>query len=214
MQRDVNWRIYVPELPVEALLVCLHGRRGDDRFAFDDIGVHRFVAAGSKPWAVASVDGGASSYWHRRSNGTDPQTMVFDELVPLVREEIGPVPVLLLGWSMGGYGALLAAAQRPSEVAAVAASSPALWPSFPQVAVGSFDGSVDFERNNVFAEIAQLRQMRIELACGDGDPFHNAVRSLANELPASETHFGPGFHEASTWRTFIPAQLRFLQLSI
>lgn len=214
MQREVNWRLYVPDAPVEALLLCLHGRNRDDRFAFDDIGVHRFVAAGKKPWAVAAVDGGASSYWHRRISGEDPQGMVLDELVPHVREEIGPVPLMLLGWSMGGYGALLAATQRSSAVAAVAASSPALWPSFRHAAPGAFDSREDFERNNVFDEVVRLRRMPVELACGDDDPFRAAVQSLASELPTCETNFGSGFHESSTWRSFIPAQLHFLQRSI
>ena len=83
--------------------------------------------------AVASIDGG-NYYWHaRRSESTgadnispdtppcDTGAMVMDDFIPLLgsigldRSRVG-----FLGWSMGGYGALLlAATMGPTKVAAV-----------------------------------------------------------------------------------------------
>ncbi len=48
------------------------------------------VAAAAAPLAVAACDGD-DSYWHPRSDGTDAMAMFFEELLPLVDHQIGPV---------------------------------------------------------------------------------------------------------------------------
>ena len=214
MGRQVHWGLAAPADPAEAIVLCLHGRGGTHRFAFDTIGVHRFVAADGLPWAVVAVDGGASSYWHERDDGTDAQAMVFDELLPVIRDRFGALPVVLLGWSMGGYGALLAAADRPGQVVSVAAASPALWRSFDDAAPGAFDDSADFAAHDLFARVAGLRRTPVRIDCGRDDPFAGAARALARELPAAESDFGAGFHEAGSWRSRIPQQLAFFRRAL
>src|SRR5690349_4610528 len=65
-----------------AVLLCLHGRGASYRMAFDAVHVHHVVAAARKPIAVVAVNGGESSYWHKRRSGIDPQAMLHDELLP------------------------------------------------------------------------------------------------------------------------------------
>jgi len=202
-----------------AVLLCLHGRRGDDAYAFDVMGVHRFVAERKLPWTVASVDGGEASYWHRRKDGRDPQAVIFDDLLPrLIGGADGAngaaeaVPVLLLGWSMGGYGALLAAADHSDVVRAVTTSGAAIWRSAGDTAQGAFDDRPDFARNDLFApaRLAKLDNANVRIDCGDDDPFARANRDLADRLPKATARFGAGFHDTATWRSRLPDQLDFL----
>ncbi|MBV9098912.1 MAG: esterase, partial [Frankiaceae bacterium] len=68
------------------------------------------------------------TYWHRRSDGDDPQLMLLTEFIPLLASRgLRTDRLGLAGWSMGGYGALLLAERiGPSRCAAVAVDSPAL----------------------------------------------------------------------------------------
>jgi enterochelin esterase-like enzyme len=209
MGRDVGVGLYEPDDP-EVLLVCLHGRGASHRFAFESIGVDRFVAAAGLPWAVVSADGG-DSYWHPRRDGTDAQALVLEEVIPLVTSRTGSLPMLLLGWSMGGYGALLAASEHPALFAGVAASSPAVWPRFDQAADGAFDDERDFERHDLFRRARELRAAGVRIDCGRDDPFAANIAALAREIAGATVRFKDGFHEAPTWRSFVPAQLTFLQ---
>lgn len=210
MGRRVAWAVAPPAASPRAAVVCLHGRYASHEFAFDAIGVHRFVAGAELPWAVASVDGGESSYWHRRTDGTDAQAMLLDELLPALRAEVGDVPVVLLGWSMGGYGALLAASERPRDVAAVAAASPATWRSFAASSKGAFDSADDFADNDLFTRDGVLRTLPVRIDCGRDDPFAPNARSLAAAV-AAERDFGDGFHDEAYWRSRVPSQLAFFR---
>ena len=211
MQASVAWGLAVPTAPASAILLCLHGRDGSYEFAFETVAVHRFIASAGLPWAVASIDGGRASYWHRRDSGEDPQAMIFEELVPVLRDRLGPAPLLVLGWSMGGYGALLAAAEHPITVRAVAAASPALWHSFSDAAPGAFDSPADFDAHNIFRRVDQLRGVNVRIDCGEDDPFVATSRALAARLPAAESQFGEGFHDAASWRSRVPGQLAFFR---
>jgi S-formylglutathione hydrolase FrmB len=156
--KPVGWTIAIPPTAVQGVVYCLHGSDDDHRMAFDDVHVPDVVAAAGLPLAVAAVDGGADSYWHARADGSDPMAMLLDEFVPLVEGRLGASPPrALLGWSMGGYGALLAAEQAPDRFDAVVASSPALWTSPDDVPSGAFDGAADFWRHDVFAATRHAR---------------------------------------------------------
>ena len=209
--RDVAWAMALPAAPPAALLLCLHGRGAAHGFAFEPMEVHRFVAGAGLPWVVAAVDGGEASFWHRRADGTDASAMVFEELLPVVRQAVGDVPLGLLGWSMGGYGALLAAIDRRDQVQAVAATAPALWRSFSEARPGAFDDAADFETHDVLRRLDRLAGLPVRIDCGRDDALADVARLLADRLPHAESDFGPGYHDADTWRTRLPAQLDFFR---
>ncbi|MEP7025935.1 MAG: alpha/beta hydrolase-fold protein, partial [Actinomycetota bacterium] len=137
----MRWTISVPaksQRPL-AIVYCLHGKGSDHRMAFEQVPLPHIAARLELPLVVAAVDGGPDSYWHRRADGSDAMAMLLKEFVPLVRDRVGPLPQALLGWSMGGYGALLAAERAPGRFKAVTPASPALWLTPGATAPGAFD---------------------------------------------------------------------------
>jgi enterochelin esterase-like enzyme len=209
MLHPVGWTIAMPSVPVHGVVYCLHGHGRDHRMAFDDIHLPDVVAAAHAPLAVAAVDGGSDSYWHARTSGSDPLAMLLDEFIPMVERHIGSEPPrALLGWSMGGYGALLAAEHAPERFAAVAAASPALWTTPGATPAIAFDGAADYHRNDVFAGADRLTNMTVRIDCGTDDPFHDADAEFATKLPhANPGTFSSGFHDAAYWRSVAPAQI-------
>jgi enterochelin esterase-like enzyme len=209
MPHAVRWTIAMPSIPVRGVVYCLHGHGSNHRMAFDDIHIPDVVAAAQAPLAVAAVDGGSDSYWHSRLSGSDPLAMLLDEFIPMVEQKIGSGPRrALLGWSMGGYGALLAAEQAPDRFAAVTAASPALWTTAGATPAIAFDGAADYHRNDVFAGTDRLTNMTVRIDCGTDDPFHDADVEFAARLPhANQGTFSPGFHDAAYWRSIAPAQI-------
>lgn len=204
---------YRPEgLP---LLVCLHGAGADHGAAFDSLGVDRFlaqaVAAGVPPFAVASVDGGANSYWHPRADGTDSGAMVLDELVPMLTERFSlSGGFALYGWSMGGYGALRLALRGASALA-VAACSPTLFSSFDEAAPGAFDGAEDFDAEGLRGEGRNFPEVPVRIDCGNGDPYFFGVRDFIEDLPKlTEGGFEDGSHRIGYMRRMLPNQLAFV----
>ncbi|MBW8486045.1 alpha/beta hydrolase-fold protein [Actinomadura parmotrematis] len=205
----------VKGLPV---VLMLPGLGGDSRALlgiYADRYLAQAVAHGMPPFALVGVDGG-SVYWHKRATGDDPQRMVTGEVLPRLRrlglrtDRIG-----LTGWSMGGYGALLLAGTLgPRRVAAVAASSPALFGSYAKAHAanpGSYDGPADFAAHDVLARLASLAGVPTWIDCGTGDPFAPMVekaRSGLAERPAGGM-FG-GCHDAAYWMRRSPARVAFL----
>ncbi|WP_432946339.1 alpha/beta hydrolase [Kribbella sp. CA-253562] len=212
----VGWSVIYPhghrpdaQLPV---VVVMHGRGGDHTSAVNDLGADRFltsvVRSGTPAFALATVDGGRDSYWHRRSTGDDPQRMVVAELLPLLAKRgLRTDRYGVLGWSMGGYGALLAARDGAGRVAAAGAMSPALWRHVDDAAPGAFDGADDFAAYRVRG--GRLRNVALRIDCGWDDPFAGAVRDLRRDL-ATDGGTQAGAHTAGYWRRMLPAQLRFL----
>src|SRR5690349_9723111 len=150
MGGNVRYAVAAPA-GARGVVICLHGRGNDYSFAFDAIHLHDVVASAHAPLAVVGVDGGPDSYWHKRRGGVDPQSMLQDELLPLLDRALGAgLKRALLGWSMGGYGALLTAEHHPDEYRSVVASSPALWLTPGATAPGAFDDAADYARHDVF----------------------------------------------------------------
>lgn len=227
---EVGYSVIYPDgyastaaLPV---VLALHGRGGDHRSAVNDLGMDRFltatVRAGTSPYAVATVDGGQDSYWHRRADGNDPGFMLAQEFLPLLTARgLNTSRYGVLGWSMGGYGALLQVAllywQRqvaPSARAvAVGAMSPALWHRYADVQAGAFDDEADFDRNQVFGRPNGFRDVAVRIDCGRDDPFAGAAHDLRAELHASGGQQA-GLHTGGYWRRMLPDQLRFLGAEI
>jgi enterochelin esterase-like enzyme len=199
-----------------AVLVSLHGRRGDHRTTFTSLRLKdhldQVVGEGTDPFAIASVDGGDHSYWHRRADGTDASAMVREEFLPLLAEHgLDTDRLGLFGWSMGGYGALLMAGKQKLPVTAVAVSSPALFRGPGATAPGAFDDAEDFSANDVLDHSTWLRAVPLRMDCGLQDPFCTATKDLAERLsPRPAGGFTVGGHSATYWRRVAPAQLRFV----
>jgi len=208
MGRTVSWSISRPAEGAQATVFCLHGYGNNHRFAFDEIHLPDVVASLRAPLAVAAVDGGTDSYWHKRADGTDAMAMLLEEFIPFVEQTTKTARRALLGWSMGGYGSLLAAERAPGRFFAVTVASPALWVDPGQAAPGAFDDAADYHRFDVFTGEQHLAGLTVRVDCGTSDPFYQATRRFVAGLPAGhQGAFGPGRHEAGYWRGVAPAQI-------
>ena len=212
--REVHWRLARPrQRPADGasqpLVVALHGYGGDADSPFTSVHIERHVV--STGLAVATVDGG-DFYWHARRSGIDTGRMVIEELLPLLGSKgLAADRVGLIGWSMGGYGALLMATKLgPKRVAGVVAASAALWHSPGDSAPGAFDDREDFVRNDVFAARAKLRGIPVRLDCGRDDPFIAANRAFAHELRDATVTFDDGDHTEEYWTARAGAQMSWL----
>jgi len=203
-------------LPVAVLL---HGLGRSESTPFDatlafNLYQAQAVAEGVPPFAIATVFG-AASWWHARADGTDAGAMVVDEYLPvLAGRGLRAAPadrIALMGWSMGGYGALrLGGLLGAARVAAVAAMSPAIWPSYPQTAAGAFDSRGDFERNGVFGRQASLDGIPVRIDCGTGDDLCAFARLYVRGFTRKpEGGWQPGEHVDGYWRSVAPAHMRF-----
>jgi S-formylglutathione hydrolase FrmB len=175
-------------------------------------GLAELVKAGRTPFAVVSVDGGANSYWHRRADGTDSGAMVMGELIPLLETKgLDTSRVAFMGWSMGGYGALLLGARLgPQRTAGICAVSPALFTSFTGSTLGAFDSYDDWKRNTVLG-LPALASIPIRVDCGTSDRFCPATRQFVAQLPTRPSgSFSPGGHDVSFWRQQLPGELAWL----
>jgi S-formylglutathione hydrolase FrmB len=193
---------------------ALHGRGTDERFAVSSIRLQDFLAAAGIRAAVVSADGGSSSYWHARRSGIDPHRMLLDELIPDIDRDLGNGTRALVGWSMGGYGAILAAERAPEQFVAVAAGSPALFADEDDVAPGSFDDATDYRAHDVFTSTGRLDGIPLRIDIGADDAFLAATRAFAAWVRHADLHVQPGFHDSKFWRKVAPAQARFLKTAL
>jgi hypothetical protein len=218
MQRDVGWAYSLPaKVKPRAIVLSLYGKGADQFAAFDNLHLPDAAALVGAPLVIASADGGRDNYWHKRANGTDARAMLVEEFVPLLTRELGALAFALHGYSMGGYGALLAAERGANAAGAsffkgVAASSPALWTEPGATAPGAFDGAGDFYANDVFTGVAALRSLRVRLDCGTLDPFYQATHQLSGLMTWPHVAvFRPwATHTSGFWRSVAPAQMHFL----
>nr|WP_232425462.1 alpha/beta fold hydrolase [Pseudofrankia inefficax] len=214
--RTVSMVVVSPAVgPLDGLPVCLvlHGRGDDARRGVAllalDSALAVAVRAGASPFVAVAVDGG-EAYWHRRAAGDDPEQMILAEVLPrLAAQGLRTSRLAALGWSMGGYGALLLAERHPDLVAAVAASSPAMWRTYGASAPGAFDSAADFAAHRVLGQ-PPATGVAYRIDCGRGDPFYAVSRQSADELAAGERAFGAGGHDPTFWRAALPAQLAFV----
>jgi len=212
-----NWVIAMPPGQTKMLrpVIALHGKDGDANMMLDcgvEDALAQLVSEGKPPFAVVGVDGGANSYWHRRVNGEDSGTMVLEELLPMLTSMgMDTSRVGFLGWSMGGYGALLLGARLgPARTAGICAISPALYMSYIGSAPGAFDSIDDWNRNTVFG-LPVLNSIPVRVDCGIGDRFFFASSQFVSQLkqkPAGS--FSPGGHDVDYWRAQLPAELAWM----
>jgi hypothetical protein len=167
-----------------------------------------------KNTVLVSVDAG-ESYFHPRASGENRLAMLTEELPNAVALLTGSRLryEALIGMSMGGYGALLAAEREPSRYRAVAVAGPAIFPSYADErrSVGdAFDSAADYARHDVVAHAGALRSTPVRIRCGQSDPFVPGVRAFARACPAAEVHIVPGCHDDGFWRASAPALLDFV----
>ena len=217
--REVRWSVaYPPGAEQDTVLpvaLVLHGRSGDSNQAFGLHALHRFLAdavrTGTPPFAMAAVDGGDHTYWHRRADGDDPQAMLLEEFLPLLEQRgLRTERFGLTGWSMGGYGALLLASRVPERVRAVAVDAAALWRRAADAAPGAFDGAEDFAAHDVLGHLERLQGLSLRVGCGASDPFNATNRALVSALPETKSAFPRGGHEIGCWNLLRPGDVRFL----
>jgi dienelactone hydrolase len=182
------------------LPVCLvlHGASATtadyERFGFAQF-LTAAVRAGAPPFVLAGADGGRTR-WVGDGAGDDPQAMLLDE-VPAWSADHGfdTSRLAAYGWSMGGYGALLAAIRNPGRLRAVAALSPA---------VGHDD--------EVANHAAELDPARTAIWCGTADSLHDAVEDMASHIPGGPAieAYAPGAHTRGYWNRITPDAFAFV----
>ncbi|ANW62805.1 esterase [Mycobacterium sp. djl-10] len=211
-----NWAIARPPGQTAPLrpLIALHGKGSDAATVMAggvEQGLAQAVDAGLPAFAVVAVDGGGT-YWHRRASGEDAGAMVLDELIPMLSAQgLDTSRVGFIGWSMGGYGALLLGSQLgPTRTAAICAVSPALWTSSGAAAPGAFDSADDYAANSVWGRPA-LASIPIRIDCGNSDPFFAATGEYIAQLPTPPAGgFSPGGHDGAYWSSQLPAEISWI----
>lgn len=191
----VEWALVRPpdvggELPV---VVGLHGHGGSAAALLGGPWqVGRFlaaaVAAGVPPFALVVISTG-NGFYHPRPDGEDGGALVTEELLPRL-ERRGLLPqgrrIGLLGWSMGGYGALrLGGLLGPGRVAAVAASSPGLYLDPAAAHPDGFADPAEYQQYSVMDDQADLDGIAVRVDIGDRDVFTPAVRAYVDGFPAT-----------------------------
>lgn len=183
-------------LPV---VVMLHGSGGDARTPFDAYGIHYYLAdavrKGTAPFAVASIDD-----WFDPAGM--PSTALTRDLLPaLAKQGLQTQHIGVLGWSMGGRGALwYAAGQGSDHVSVVAVASPALSQADTKVLP------------------AKLHAIPASLTCGRDDAFSDPTAKLLTNIRDSGNGNGAqvtggiyaGCHDTAFRRRMLPRQLAFI----
>jgi enterochelin esterase-like enzyme len=214
-----NWVIVLPpgqngQTSLLRPVIALHGKDGNAGQMLE-IGVEdalaQVVKEGKPPFAVVGVDGG-NTYWHKRTSGGDSGAMVLEELLPMLSTMgMDTSRVAFMGWSMGGYGALLLGSRLgPARTAGICAISPALYTSFTGSAPGAFDSYDDWMQHSVTG-LPALNSIPLRVDCGTFDRFYPATRAFVNQLkkpPAGS--FSAGGHDVDYWRAQLPGELTWM----
>jgi pimeloyl-ACP methyl ester carboxylesterase len=202
-----------------SLVVMLHGYGNDHTSALFGMTAAEAVALrfdGRLPYPVAlvTVDGG-NGYWNPHP-GDDPMAMVVDELIPMCQKRgLGSAPeqILMMGISMGGYGALAITERNPGLVSAVAVISPAIWTSYGQARAanpGAFASARSFAAGDVIAHADKIIGVPVRVASGYDDPFHPGVEAFVRAAQDSiKVVFSAGCHDELYFLTQEPPSLAF-----
>jgi S-formylglutathione hydrolase FrmB len=227
MRTDMPWLVALPRAvsPVLTrrskripLVVALPGADAALSHVVDAIGLPGWAtASGAGPMAIVCPGGAGHSYYHPRADGTNSFAWVTDEFIPMIEQRfpIGGTRArrAVYGNSMGGFGALLVAAERPHLVCAAVASSPAVFLTYDAAVTGhpeTFDSAADWRHWGLWRHTRALDGMPVRIDCGDADPFAPAARQLLSRIPGSTGGISQGCHDDAFWRRSAPAQVRFL----
>jgi enterochelin esterase-like enzyme len=221
-RRTVDYAIaYPPGVPAETgLPVCLvlHGYGADASLALAAGNYPGYladaVAAGTPPFALAAASGG-HGYWHPHADD-DPLGMLLNEFLPrLAQHRLGVDRPAVLGYSMGGFGALLCGLAAPGRFASIVASSPAFWRSCDEaehVNPEAFASKSDWDRyGDLLSQAARISRLPAHIDVGAADSFTPAIRTLRDRLADPDVvHVAKGCHDNPYWRSQAPAQLRLV----
>lgn len=214
---ETNWIIARPPGQTAPLrpVIALHCKDGDAAWVMD-LGVEeelaKLTAAGHPPFAVVAVDGG-NTYWRPHASGGDSGAMVLGELIPMLADKgIDTSRVGFMGWSMGGYGAMLLGTRLgAARTAGICAISPAIYMTYFGAPAGAFDSVDDWRTNSVFNLAPKLAPIPLRVDCGTSDSFFYATKSFVGQLnPRPAGEFSPGGHDVSYWRGQLPAELGWM----
>jgi S-formylglutathione hydrolase FrmB len=130
-KQTIAFSLYLPRGYAEntrrfPVLFWLHGKGGDERrSAHVARYLDRAIAAGQMPPTIMIIpNGGTDSFYTDSPDGSWPiETMLMDELLPYVDSHYRTLGTragrVIMGFSMGGFGALKFAAKYPDRFAAV-----------------------------------------------------------------------------------------------
>ncbi|NGN92025.1 esterase [Nocardioides sp. KC13] len=205
-----RWWVSLPpgssgDLPV---VVALHGHGGSADGLLGAYHLDSALAASGHRFAIAAIDGGAEGFWHPRADGRDPLHLLLEAFLPALKD-YALRPAGLIGWSMGGYGALLADSLLPSkEKLPVCAVSPGILLRYADAPEWAFDGPDDFRRWDL-RKRWDLDPELVRVDCGTEDGLYPAVRRFAEEKGLS-LNSAPGGHDLDYWLPLVPSQLDWL----
>lgn len=215
---ETNWAIALPPgryaRPLRPV-IALHGRDMTAEGVMGmgvEAGLAELARAGYPPFAVVAVDGG-NGWWHRRVTGEDSGAMVLRELLPMLAGKgLDTSRVSFIGWSMGGYGALLlGGALGAARTAAICAVAPALFTDYGEaIQERAFDGPADWFAYSVYGTPA-LSEIPLRIDCGANDRFYDATKQFVASLrrPPSGVSFVGG-HDVAAWQEKLPRELAWL----
>lgn len=217
---SMPWAIAMPRdgdrshLP---LVLALPGTDGQEDDFVAKLGLPGFATAAGLRACFISVGNVDSSYYHPRADGTDFFSFIVDELIPMVeaRYDVGGRRDrrAAYGLSMGGFGALLIAQQRPRLLAAAVGSSPAVYPSYHDAITGhstTFDSDADWQQWGLWDHTATMGAVPVRIDCGDADPFAPTAARLLERIPHAVGAISSGCHLTSFWRRTAQVQMRFI----
>jgi pimeloyl-ACP methyl ester carboxylesterase len=195
------------------LPVCLvlHGRGGNAN-DYIQFGLPRLLTAAARqgvpPFAAAAVDCGRSYFMD--IDGDDPMRMLVEEVPRWLAQRRFAAPMAVLGFSMGGWGALNLARRRPG-LRAVALASPAL---FQEWAVAQtrevWADEAQWSEYEPLRHVDGLTGTPIGLWCGTEDSFAAPAREFVEQAHPEFAAITRGAHDGDYWHRVLPEIMRFV----
>lgn len=200
--RNVHLVVMGPTGDGVPVCLALHGR-GGSALSFLHMSAPKFLTAafrtGVPPFTLVAVDGGDTYFVDGALR------MLVTELPNWLAERNLSEPTAALGISMGAFGALRYARERPLRGVAVAA--PALFRSWQEAETrGVFRDERHWAANE---PLRHPPRAPLGIWCGTEDPFVDAARDLA-ERTRARAGIGPGAHEDGYFLRVLPDMLRFV----
>jgi pimeloyl-ACP methyl ester carboxylesterase len=223
MKAPVGYALSVPRgrspREIDRVVYVLPGRGGKAVDTLTWLGYAGFaqelIDAGAAPFAILALDSG-ETYYHPRTSGEDRLAIVERDLPALAHQLLAPniTYEAIVGQSMGGYGALLAAERHPERFRAVGVAGPALFQTFAEEnhAIGDgFDNARQFANYDVIGHAARLANVPVMVRIGYADPFLANAKAFARRVPhADVAYVERGCHTDGFWRATAHELLAFV----